>query len=672
MNCTKPKHLRNLIAIALIPLLVHSCRVFESIDNLRQEAEEVLVDFPKTNYKSVFIDFSHNRLPRPSHYLVLRNTLENHDFTFLETPAADPNLPDDTPLLAALRQNIGVLIIPEPNRLFSEKELRALELFVVFGGRLITTAPEAASITPAFTSLLAKFGMGVSPGTLAVSEPMYFPERGSAEAKGHIMTIAEEIQGAGFHDFDQVVMLTPKALTFDENHRVFNHTIIATKNDGSTKNTVLKATSKLTTQKEQGHLIVLGDHFMAQAPLTGGSTEPQKVAYQGGMITSGNFKFLVNALTIPGDTIVIDNQGPTLNLQIPSSIREGVDFIRPTGNIVDPGGVAKITFRLNASIDNITMDAFNNAGERGEVDRSLRASRLISIPESLLRPGSNTLEITATDQFLNESSQTLVFDFALRTINRSISLSSKLPDSEEINPEMGVETTGPGRNYPNRATLGGFLSESIWNGPENSTCEESSEASLSAVTKIRSAPQGAGRVESMQMPATQRAIDSFRSFASLLSFHFEDLTLIPGDILIRNHSEERIYANPDGSRFIIQFAGTPILSAPMNPLTMILLHNSPGNCNDDVINVTSGFLPVNTLSVFPGLPARENAIARAFLADLSGATGLRYNVRVFDRIIHGQNSYLRTPQGDLRYPIGVPHPDSATPGLEGFAIIEIR
>ncbi|MCE7992812.1 MAG: hypothetical protein HEP71_12565 [Roseivirga sp.] len=671
MNCKKPQIPRYLIALTLISLLVPSCRVFESIDNLRQEAEEILVNFPKTNYKSVFIDFSHRRTPRPSSYLVLRNMLEDHDFTFIETPDADPNLSDDSPLLAALRQDIGVLIIPEPDRVFSDKELRALELFVVFGGRLITTAPEAASITPAFTSLLAKFGMSAPSGRIGISEPMYFPENGSAEAQGHIMTISEEIRQAGFHDFDQVVMLSPEQLTFNENHRVFNHTVIASKNDGSTKNTVIKATSKLTTQKGQGHLIVMGDGFMNKAPVQGGSQDPQKVAYQGGMITSGNFKFLVNTLTIPGDTIVIDDRGPTLDLQIPSSIQEGVGFIRPTGNIIDLGGVVKITFRLNESLEVTSLDALNNPGERKKVDRSLSASQLIRIPESLFRPGTNTLEVTATDQFLNESSQTLVFDFALRTINRSITLSSKLPNSEEINPEMGVEATGPGVSYPNRATFGGFLSESIWNGPENSTCEESSESSLLAVTRIRSAPQGAGRVESMQMPATQQAIDSFRSFASLLTFHFQDLSLAAG-VRIINHSEERIYANTDGSLFIIQFAGTPIISAPMNPLTMVLLHNSPGNCNDDVINVTSGFLPVSTLSVLPNLPAREAAIARAFLADLRGATGLRYNVRVFDRIIHGQNSYLRTPQGDLRYPIGVPHPDSATPGLDGFAIIEIR
>lgn len=677
MNRHKIQTIKCFMIFTFIALFMSSCTLFESLDELREEADDLLISYPKTKYKSAYIDLSHTNETRSLEYTLLRNTLTANEYDFIDTPPTDPNISDDTQLLAVLRQEIGTLILPEPNVSYSEKELRALELFVIFGGRLITTPPPSASISSTFRSLLSKFGMGVSGESIDRSEPMYFPSRPRNEeqepfpAEGHVIRVATEIHQEGFHDFDKVVMLFPKELTFVEEHPLFDHTIITTKAGDPNKITSLKATGAVNTQPQKGFLLVLGDSFMAKALLNGQSRLPDQSAYQGGMITSGNFKFLINAIDNNENNIIIDSQGPSMNLEM-ATVLEATGTVSPTGDITDLGGIAKISFRLNNTFENIPLDVFTNPGQRRNVNRRIPGVRFIKIPVNFLNPGTNTLEITVTDQFLNESSQTLTFQNTLNILTNFLSIASTLPDSEVLNQDMGVVASGRGLSYPNRATFGGPLTESFWNGPRNSQCEEYSENSLTAFTVIRSAPQGAGRVESMRMPATQRTINEFNSFASLLTFHFEDLTLNRRDLRTLNHGEERIYKNADGnSRFIIQFGGIPIISAPMNDLTMILVHNAPRNCNDDVMTVSSEVLPLETLSVLPNLPAREDAIARAFLSDLIRARGLRFNARVFDRIIHGQNSYRRTQQGDLRFPIGVPHPDPAALSLDGFARIEV-
>lgn len=685
MNYKRLFPLLYLVTIFLLVSLLQSCSVFQSLDNLRQEADDLLVNYPKTSYKRAYIDVSHSRESNGSRYEILRNMLRTHDFEFITNPQTDPDIDGDTPLLAALRQDIGVLLLPEPGLLYSEKELRALELFVVFGGRIITTTPPAGNISQTFLSLLSKFGMGVSNEPIQVSAPMYFPETevvGQAEPspeRGHIMNVDESLQ-AGFHYFDQVLMLFPRELTFEEDHGVFTHAVVASKTDGRIKSTALKATSKLNPQLEKGFIIVLGDSFMAQAPIDGGTRLPDRSGYQGGMITSGNYKFIVNAMTLPGDTLLIDGDGPAMNTQMPQLIIPGSGFLSPTGGFTDLGGIAKISYRINGSFENVVLDAFVNRGQRRNVQRSVPASRFIRIPETVLNPGRNTIQITVTDQFLNVSTQSLQFDFALSSSDKHLVIASTFPNSDTINPEMGVDATGPGRQYPNRATFGGPLSESIWDGQRDPFCQDLRGGALNAFTLIRSAPQGAGRVVSMLMPATQGTINRYNTFSSLISFHFEDLSLDNSGIQIVNHGEVRVYENfdsnenddiPGSSEFMIAFEGTPIIVGPMNDINMVLVHNAPGNCNDDVINFTSNLLPLDSLSVLPDLPSRENDIANAFLADLANTRGIRYRGTIFNRILHGANSEFRTPEEALRFPVGVPHPDPAALGLNGFARIEI-
>ena len=121
--------------------------VFEKIDDLREEADETLYTYPKTNYAKICIDYSHTTLSDPNQYEILKAALAKNDVQVVRALDPAPGREGDTKLLATLRDDIGVLILPESNLAFSEKELRALKLFVIFGGHLIITPPSIENVT---------------------------------------------------------------------------------------------------------------------------------------------------------------------------------------------------------------------------------------------------------------------------------------------------------------------------------------------------------------------------------------------------------------------------------------------------------------------------------------------------------------------------------------------
>lgn len=675
MNLRQNTTLLLLIIVTTLIYTVNSCSIFQGLDNIRVEAEELIGQYPKTNYTNIYFDFSHTSESHGSQYEILKNKLSEYNFTFQEAIEPNPDIAEDTRLLATLRQDVGMVMIPEPNRNFSERELRALELFVLFGGRLIITSPPSAQTSSAYGGILDRFGMDVSNTTIDKESGMYYPETMTVsdtfEARGHIVTPEEGLLSTNFHEYDKVVMLFPVALNAVENNSFQVEEVLSkiTSRNGRVV-TGLKATPKLSFQTEKGFVYALGSGFFAKAPIDGGSREPDRSGYQGGMLTSGNYKFMANLFSNGDRDIVIDDTPPVLDITFPQTVEEGSSIVRATGNITDIGGVAKITFLLNGFSFNVPFDAFENPAQRYDVNNRIPAAFYLTIPEEILIPGTNQIEITATDQFLNSTSQSFSFAQTVQGAGRFMTLTSKLPNSETIDPQMGVDLKGGTFSYPNEATFGGPLTEFSWGGRDNGCLNN--VVSLVAFTTTASAPNGAGRADEMNMPNTESAIASFNGFNHLLTVHFGELNLDEERFQIVNHGERRIYNNPGTPAFLeFRYNGTPIARSVIRSLTFHLSHNAPRNCNDDTIYGTSNIIPTQSFSIPQGLANREQAIADGLLADLRGNRGIRFRGHIFNRIIHSSGSEAIIPGGGIRFPIGVHHPDPATPGLEGVAYMEI-
>lgn len=672
--------LKQLLIAVLFLYIASGCVVFERLEDLRREADTVLINYPKSNYRNIYIDVSHTNETIPNQYEVLKNQLRENDFDFIQEPTVNSNIPNDTKLLAALREDIGVILLSEPNLELSTQELRGLELFVRFGGRVIVTAPPSARVSSTYSNILSTFGMEVSRSTIELNEPMYFPEidngdRPNNPKRGHIMTIEEDILSTNFHEFDQVVMLFPVALAAQNDHAVFNTQEVLTKGTESNKRvTGLKAMDKLSLQEEKGFVYAFGDSFFAKTPIGGGTRLPDRSAYQGGMITSGNYKFLINLITNGDSEINIDNEAPELNLSFSSvDIDDPNSVIFPTGRITDIGGIARISYKINGFDSLINLDALRNAHDRKNVEREFSAGRYIFIPKAFLRPGNNEIEISVTDQFLNTATQVFTLELNITATGKEMHFASVHPEGEVVDPLMGVDLFGSTFGYNNRATFGGPLTEVFWNGDEATGCEPLI-GSLFANTLLRSAPSGAARVKSMNMPNTQNAIQQNSGFASLISYGFSTLELDTRNLLILSHTEKRTYQDLEDGFLEFSYNGTPILRGALTDLEILLNHNASRSCNDDTMYFESNVIPSTSFRVLEGLPTREREIAQGILADIQDSRGIRFRGAVFNRIVHGPDSEARAIDPNvIRFPLGVGHPSSANAalGLVGFNIMEV-
>jgi len=634
------------------------------LNELREEAEELLTDFPKNNYKRMYMDVSNSQYVHTD-FTFLKNILTQNNIELIDTPTIDAEIDGDTPLLATLREDIGLLFINASSlRDFSERELRAMELFVLFGGRIISNAYAGNQ-----HELARRFGINLG-SRIPDDDQLYIRNSDGEPLRGHIIEVQQELR-QDFVEGSKVIFLFPNEVNTEENG-LFNHEVIATRNvNEEDKAVVVKAVPKLTFQEEKGFFIALGDDAFLTTPIFfGGSNLPNRNAYSGGLLTGANSYFVLNMILEPiEEAWLIVNESPVQNLSFNTPILPSNDGLVHFGGTLNAlGGVIKITYRINDGQEKTAFDPRNRPNERSLVHNSIVAGLNFLLSETELEIGTNTLRIKILDQFGNELDTVLNLIFGATTANQQIELISNQANSNMLDTESGIDLFGSRLSYENESLFGGPLSTSFWNG--GTDCQTRNDLNLNAFSRMAAAPSGIGRVKSMNMATTSAVLSGLRILQDEISIHFGRLDLNDDIKKLLNGLERRDYNNTTSSTFQIRIQGRTIITAPMSAFIVLFDHNAPGNCNDDVITGTSGFIPISSLVIRPGLSMADARIAAAILADFAGSTNLRLKGIIYNRINHGSDSDAFRGPG-LRFPLGVQHPDPGAVNLIGNAVLEV-
>lgn len=635
------------------------------LNELREEAEELLTDFPKTNYERMYMDVSNSQYVHTD-FTFLKSILTQNNIELIDTPAIDADIDGDTPLLAALREDIGLLFInARTSRDFSERELRAMELFVLFGGRILSNAYAGNQ-----HELARRFGINLG-ARIPEDDQLYIQNSDGGPSRGHIIEVQQELR-QGFVEGSEVIFLFPHEVNTVENG-LFNHEVMATRNvNEEDKAVVVKAVPKLTFQEEQGFFIALGDDaFLTTQIFSGGSNLPTSSAYKGGLLTGANSYFVLNMiLESREEEWLIINEEPIQNLSFDTPIIPSDDGLVHFGGTLNAlGGVIKITYSINDGPEKIAFDPHNRPRERRLVHNSIVAGLNFLLPETELQIGTNTLRIKILDQFGNELNTVLNLIFGATTANQRIELISNQVGNNMLDAELGIDLFGSRLPYENQSLFGGPLSTSFWNG--GTDCEIRSDLDLKAFSRMEAAPRGIGRVKNMNMATTSAVLSGLGILQDEISIYFGRLDLNDDIKKLLNGLERRDYNNTTSSTFEIRVQGRTIITAPMSAFRVLLDHNAPGNCNDDIITGTSGFIPISNLVISSGISMTDARIAAAVLADFAGSTNLRLKGIIYNRINHGSESEAFQGPGLLRYPLGVQHPDPAAVNLIGNAVLEV-
>ena len=623
--------------------------------------------YPKTNYDQAFMYFQFPGQTGDAIYFTLIEQLEARGVTFLEQPPLDPEIEGDTRLLAALRMDIGTLILPRAYSEFTEKELRAMELFVIFGGRIVASSGQLGEPGTGIAELANAFAMDIDmENYLRPAEPLYVETPDNLF--GMVMDIEDESLRRNFHDDHQVVLNYPRAITLIPNDSAFTAESVA-KFARTDTITIARATSVLKPQKQDGYFVLISDYNIMEAYSAHVTNDLEYQAYQGGLITSANTQ-LIHNLIFPVN-LPVDREAPVINAEFPANVAENELEVNATGTFDDIGGIAKITYQLNEGMPVVLMDAFENRAQRDEVYFTLAAYQLFHIATYELELGENSLEVCAWDQANNQTCRSYTFNYGLESTGRGMSFSSTMLGSDQVDFDMGIDLTGNGVRYPNRATSGGPLSEAFRTGgllqPE---CAEGFVDDFRAKDILASAPKGAARANAMDMPETQRVLEEFNYPISSVIFHFDPLHLDDNGVIILGRGERRVYENPGDSYFTISFNETELITGGMPQMFVTLNHNAYRHCADDIITFTSGFLFTSNLDRVEGLTGRELVIANAIMTDLANAHSMRLRGTIFNSIIHDAGSEARIP-GGLRYQLGVHHPDPGAFNFEGYVKLEL-
>ncbi|GAB5526757.1 MAG: hypothetical protein Roseis2KO_46290 [Roseivirga sp.] len=657
-----------IFSFSILIALIHSCTVFENLEELKIEADDLLVNYPKTNYNNAFIYYQFTGETGDAVYEALRYEMVQEAYTFPDQPQLDLERDGDTRLLAALRMNIGTLIMPRQDAPFSEKELRALQLFVTFGGRIIASSADLEDPGIGINQLAETFGMEISPDYQSNNEFMYLEQ--DEVHTGHIMDVEEELLNSNFHDYDQLVMNFPRTIELEENHDSFK-TESLVKKAGTNLTTIARATSFVQPQKERGTFTLISDYNLLEVHTDHINEQPEYQAYQGGLLTSGNFKFVMN-LIMHATNAGPDIESPKLLLEFPANIPLNAQEVAVQGTIEDFGGIAQVVYKLNDNIEITVLDAFENQADRDEVYHELSGTDWIRIPVMMLQPGQNQVEVTVRDLARREYSQIYTPYYINESLPQGMMFSSTLPGSDQVDYEMGIELTVPFGAYNNIASSGGPLTESYRAGSltEQECVQDPGVARFVPNTQLGSADKGAARVSEMNMPTTQEVLQQFGIPANNLTFGFDPLFLNQEGMVIVGTGERRAYLNPLDAQFYIMLEETPIIQTTMPDMYVTLNHNAYRHCADDIITFTSGFISIGNVAKALDLTEVQDAIAEGLLTDLENAQRMRMRGTIFNSIFHqGESEAVFT--GGLRYQLGVHHPDPGAFNLQGFTALEL-
>jgi len=667
-----------LVLLTLLGFILQGCSFFE----LFQEPYE-LIGSAKANHKIIYLHDNDRFIGETA---TLAHELRNAGYTVHVRGdfSVNPNRPEDSELLAGLRSEAGVIGLWPGNFDLSSRESRALELFVHFGGRLVIF-PVHQNFSQ--KKLIEKFGLrtqstsGEAPFLIPPTEqrplqklsPFIKITHGNFQNRLTPSPNNESFQNIAFRFPLEVLAVTNPP----EN---INLSVIATTAGNQAQPIAQQAEPPLFVVAEpkakiKGKLIVVGDKEFAR--VAHNSNQITNFSYTGGLLTRDNCKFAINLFGGDSDNESCnDNEGPTLGdvtlTPGEQEVRPGVGRIQINiRNTQDSWGVGR--FFVRSRNNQRTTEDFISGFEGGNLlHATSKRSGQIFFKESDLVPNlnsDNVLEVCAED--LNHNVSCLARSVSYLTLNstsKALLMRSTLPGD---GPEEGVDLFGTSLSYPNERLFNPPqrpLSTSLWNSG-SSQCEEFSALQLLALTQAASM-DGSAAAHAFQLqnlPILASALDANNFRPEDLQIAFTTASL-EGSPLIGEDTELRNYSSlePTPTTVTILLAGEPILRGFISTVRIILDHNAPENCNDDVISgqnaLPSALIPITSV------PANKLAVATAFLQE---GTRIKFGFIVFDRILHRPTRTLDGSRSGIRYHLGVHHPDQGAVNLMGHFQVDI-